>query len=177
MQLRRLLVVSSRIITPAACWLPGNHQHMRTWQHARTLQVARSERTLIILANRPMFSCIAAGGSTSTLFMMFDKKGGPVSNLTKTAPNQISLFTAAAISSGGPFAICRYNYTVRASGSLDTALPSLAGCLWGIIVVMYVLRGYHVQSSTTHQRQRCEGCCLLYSAHTNLAPTHTAAAS
>jgi hypothetical protein len=43
----------------------------------------------------------------------FDKVGRPVSNLTKTGANQITLYTAAAMSSNSPpFVICRYNYTV-----------------------------------------------------------------
>jgi hypothetical protein len=45
---------------------------------------------------------------------MLDELGGPISNLTKTGPNQITLSIARTYVEGGhnPFPTCSYNYTV-----------------------------------------------------------------
>jgi hypothetical protein len=77
--------------------------------------------------------CLAAGGSTSATVALCDDVGGPLSTLTKTGPNQITLHVAHTYAfRGPPFPTCNYNYTVRLACFPNIALP-FARCVLGTI--------------------------------------------
>jgi hypothetical protein len=60
-------------------------------------------------------SAVAAGSNTSATVTTFDELGGPISNLTKTGPHQITLDIAHTYGYPGMQyrPTCQYNYTVR----------------------------------------------------------------
>ena len=73
--------------------------------------------TVVLSITCQFYACSpspAGGSTTEATVMLYDDLGGPLSNLTKTGPNQVTLSVGHTYSYKGPPVACSDKYTVSA---------------------------------------------------------------